>query len=340
MRSLLGPGVMVLVACTPSGTPDDHSSPSAPPIPSAGPVLEDPNQPGSPTVNPQPGPRGGVVAGLSFTCAWREDGEAYCWGSNESGQLGAAPDDEPNPQAGQVPGLGPVTQLAAGDSHACALRADGRVVCWGSNEYGELGFPSSLTELPRPVPGITEATRIAAGITYTCAIRTDDALWCWGGGEPEPKRIEGLGRVVDVALGLQVGCALDTNGTVSCWLTRDRMAKPVVGVPASQRITTRLHRTCALGIDGASYCWEPGQPVTQLDAGPLLDIAAGYDFVCSLEEPRRVRCTAGGPDLGTFGPVQSLGAGGRHACALHDDGVTVRCDGANGHGQTDSQSLP
>lgn len=29
--------------------------------------------------------------------------------------------------------------LAAGASHTCALRTDGKIVCWGLNQWGQLG---------------------------------------------------------------------------------------------------------------------------------------------------------------------------------------------------------
>ena len=99
MRSLFGLGAMVLAACAPVDFDDDHATPSAPPAP---PDRGEPGTrpPGAPSVDAPAGPRGTVVGGLSFSCVWREDGEARCWGSNESGQLGAAPDSIEHPVAG------------------------------------------------------------------------------------------------------------------------------------------------------------------------------------------------------------------------------------------------
>ena len=36
------------------------------------------------------------------------------------------------------------TAIAAGGHHSCSLRADGAVVCWGYNIYGQLGLGSSV----------------------------------------------------------------------------------------------------------------------------------------------------------------------------------------------------
>ena len=42
-------------------------------------------------------------------------------------------------------------EVAGGGSHACALRSDGPVACWGDNNYGQLGIGSF-----EPVSGPTE----------------------------------------------------------------------------------------------------------------------------------------------------------------------------------------
>ena len=32
-----------------------------------------------------------------------------------------------------------MVQVSAGDNHACALKSDGTVACWGGNSFGQLG---------------------------------------------------------------------------------------------------------------------------------------------------------------------------------------------------------
>jgi hypothetical protein len=34
--------------------------------------------------------------------------------------------------------------LAAGDAHSCALLTTGSVVCWGANQYGQLGNGNTI----------------------------------------------------------------------------------------------------------------------------------------------------------------------------------------------------
>lgn len=63
-------------------------------------------------------------------------------GRNDRGQLGNGTTDTsaiPLP----VPGLTGVTSLWAGDNHTRALLRDGRLRCWGENDFGQLGNPAS-----------------------------------------------------------------------------------------------------------------------------------------------------------------------------------------------------
>ena len=41
---------------------------------------------------------------------------------------------------GQVPD-GRFTQVSVGQSHACALETNGKMQCWGRNDYGESDPP-------------------------------------------------------------------------------------------------------------------------------------------------------------------------------------------------------
>ncbi len=73
-----------------------------------------------------------ITAGREHTCALASGGAAYCWGTNDSGQLGSGSSvpssNTPVPVAG---GLALVA-LDAGGDHTCGLTTDGSVYCWGT----------------------------------------------------------------------------------------------------------------------------------------------------------------------------------------------------------------
>jgi alpha-tubulin suppressor-like RCC1 family protein len=81
-----------------------------------------------------------VAAGGFHTCAIKEDGSLWCWGKNDSGQLGYDSDEanEAKNTPVQIMESG-VVAVAAGLYHTCAIKQDGSLWCWGSNEDGQLG---------------------------------------------------------------------------------------------------------------------------------------------------------------------------------------------------------
>lgn len=81
-----------------------------------------------------------LAAGQAHTCARVADGDVFCWGSNFSGQIGDGSEDfADKPYPTPVLGVDGAVEISAGDNHACARIEDGRRVCWGENEAGQLG---------------------------------------------------------------------------------------------------------------------------------------------------------------------------------------------------------
>jgi alpha-tubulin suppressor-like RCC1 family protein len=78
-------------------------------------------------------------AAARTTCAARADGTVACWGatatvlpvSPQKGGAALSPTD--------VPGVAGAVEVRTGGSHVCARRDDGMVVCWGTNDRGQLG---------------------------------------------------------------------------------------------------------------------------------------------------------------------------------------------------------
>jgi hypothetical protein len=76
-------------------------------------------------------------------CAIGASGQAYCWGSNQYGQVGdgtvsgSAFEWTENPALVGNPGQ--FTQISDKKFHTCGIGADGFAYCWGANDTGALG---------------------------------------------------------------------------------------------------------------------------------------------------------------------------------------------------------
>ena len=139
-----------------------------------------------------------------------------------------------------------IVQISTGGDHTCALKNNGKVLCWGSNNSGQLGIGlniSTQTSYPYPVEviddyskpiALSEVIRIVSGTSHTCALTTQKEVKCWGGGrtyafivsgkndnfssiETEQPNLGPLGDVVDIISGDQKICALISNGRMKCW---------------------------------------------------------------------------------------------------------------------------
>jgi hypothetical protein len=92
---------------------------------------------------------GGVLAAApqpGFTCmfgGFTSGGSMRCWGANDRGQLGDGTlVDRATPSEPLLPEL--ASGIACGGAHACAYTfSPPRMWCWGSNDRGQLGVPSS-----------------------------------------------------------------------------------------------------------------------------------------------------------------------------------------------------
>ena len=101
-----------------------------------------------------------VASGGSHTCARLVYGMVRCWGLNSSGQLGyanttAIGDNEAPILAGPVDlGAGrTAVRVSTGTSHSCAVLDNGRVLCWGLNSSGQLGYGNTITIGDDETPG-------------------------------------------------------------------------------------------------------------------------------------------------------------------------------------------
>jgi alpha-tubulin suppressor-like RCC1 family protein len=124
-------------------------------------------------------------AGGRHTCAFGPDRSLFCWGFNFYGQLGdGTTEDQAAPKLVTALGAG-VLSAAPAESHACAVKADGTLWCWGKNDDGRVGDgTTNLRRIPfsLPLAAGLKATAVTAGANHTCALFADGSLRCWGSG--------------------------------------------------------------------------------------------------------------------------------------------------------------
>ncbi len=122
-----------------------------------------------------------ISAGLYHTCAINTSGDASCWGLNDQKQLGSDRNQNQWPVPDEIQIEHQLTDLSAGRSHSCGLTLSGQALCWGNNDYGQLG-DSTQTQRKSPVAvhGNHIWRSIEAGIHHTCGVTTSGSGYCWG----------------------------------------------------------------------------------------------------------------------------------------------------------------
>ena len=119
-----------------------------------------------------------LSVGGDHNCGLITTGEAYCWGANQSGQLG---DGSTTPSAVPVAVAGGQTfsQLSAGSRFTCGVTTAGAAYCWGLG--GLLGSgPIPSSSVPVAVAGALTFASVSAGGDHACGITTAGVVYCWG----------------------------------------------------------------------------------------------------------------------------------------------------------------
>ncbi len=124
----------------------------------------------------------GIAAGRDMSFAIRSNGQLMGWGRNDEGQLGDGTTTRrlTPVRVGTSINFTGVKTLTGGRDHAVAVKTDGSVWAWGSNDYGQVGDGTNTDKLT-PVAidingataGLGTASDAAAGAHHSYALRTD-----------------------------------------------------------------------------------------------------------------------------------------------------------------------
>ncbi len=226
-----------------------------------------------------------LQAGREYTCGVDPDGDVFCWGHNNSGQVGL------NPSTSEAVQDRPRTVSVGDDAlevgtaytFACAATSDGDLWCWGRSVTGTQGME---TEGPNFVPPAARGfavslSNLMGGSGYLCG-EGSDGLYCWGeNGSGQLGQGDTEARSVPIVVGAFEGASAYHNhtcgllsGTVHCWgsnlqgqvdptdeenlVTSPRPA----GLPsgAYRAVSAGVSHSCAVSTGGDLFCWgEEGQ---------------------------------------------------------------------------------
>ena len=128
-----------------------------------------------------PGPASNLLPGTQ--CFIHADGTASCTGENDFGTVDIdIPHDVTNGEWRAVEGVTDAIQVAGTLSTTCALRANGQVLCWGTNNTGLLGIGSfeQPDEKVVSVTGLSGVLHLAGGRGHMCAALGAGGVACWG----------------------------------------------------------------------------------------------------------------------------------------------------------------
>jgi alpha-tubulin suppressor-like RCC1 family protein len=286
---------------------------------------------------------GSIAAAPDAACAVL-DGEVVCWGQVGSLFGRATSADSPSDTPTRIPGLRGVVSLDVTAGHACAVRKDGRVVCFGTNRSGELGSGNYRRGGRRVVQGLSGAKDVAVGGStesrgghgFACAIAQDDSVFCWGSNRRGQLGHSGMDRssvrlhvpvgdAVAVEAGEDFACALGREGAVRCWGGGDYKARVIATGVSSMDVNG--DRLCV--VDDAVRCGEHDGKLAALKL-PKGAVSAGVDHVC-VQASGRVSCAGNnwGGALGFFNDTATteIYTGFQFTCARAGDEVT--CWGNN-----------
>jgi alpha-tubulin suppressor-like RCC1 family protein len=285
-----------------------------------------------------------VEGGYDFTCSRKSDGTVWCWGKDDFGQLGDGGFGSDQTVARKVYGLTNAADICVGYQHACAVKSDGKMFCWGNGADDRLGFGSTGDQFsPVEVKNISNAVSCSLGTSHSCVKLSDKTTRCWGNAASGqlgngqlsttkmtiPVSVYGISNAAQISAGGSHACAVLDNGSIACW------GLGVNGELGNGIIGTKL------------------TPDTVKISGTFTQVSAGYYYTCALKNDGTVWCF-GDNSYGQLGDnsttdrfsavqvsnitnARQISTGHGSSCALLTDNTT-KCWGHNNYGQLGDNS--
>jgi alpha-tubulin suppressor-like RCC1 family protein len=226
--------------------------------------------------------------------------------------------------------------MTVGGLHACGIRSDGTVACWGTGTTNAGALHRGQANAPGGV-----FTELGAGGFHTCGLKADGTVECWGAGatsDPSTgldygQAIPPVGIFTQLSAGGYHTCGLKPDSTVECWGAGTRRTGGVhdgQSVPPAAtfiQISAGETHTCGVQTDGTAVCWgDNASEQATPPAGTFAQVSAGFLHSCGVRTDGTVECW-GGDDNGAATPAAgtfvAVSTGHQRTCGVKTDGNVV-----------------
>lgn len=200
-----------------------------------------------------------VSAGENHTCARRDGGSLWCWGSQTFGRLGNGLADEDRTTPSRVLAEAGGTawrdwrSFGAASPYSCGQRADGTLWCWGLSG-DQLGNEAAVLNQSRPIVVMASSgslhwsdwLSVSVGDRHNCGLRDDEGTlrgFCWG--------VNTSGR-------LGIGTSTSSARPVEVVPPAEPEAAAAWGETSWVEVVAGFTRTFARRSDGSLWAWGAG----------------------------------------------------------------------------------
>jgi alpha-tubulin suppressor-like RCC1 family protein len=180
------------------------------------------------------------VSGYESIAGIKSDGTLWCWGLNSYGQLGdntndggvAGTNSRSTPRQERTSSTN-WKQVSMGSYTTTAIKTNGTLWSWGSNDSGQIGDNTQNNFRSTPRQEITSSTnwkQVSTAFYHTAAIKTDGTLWCWGANS--------YGQIGDNTIAV-----------------RSTPRQEITSSTNWKQVSASTYHTAALKTDGTLWCW-------------------------------------------------------------------------------------
>lgn len=225
-------------------------------------------------------------------------------------------------------------QMSVGLGHACGIKEDQTLWCWGSNQQGQVGDGTTIDRATsmQVDPG-ARWTQVAAGGDVTCALKPNGTAWCWGengsgqlgdgtnNDSPVPVPVTGGHTWKSLSAGMWHVCGIKSDDTIRCWGSgwaaqigdgsgnSFNVPTAISGGGTWKQVAAGAYNNCAIRTDNTMRCWganwygEVGDgtttnrytPVAISGGGTWKHVSVGDSHTCGIRTDDTVRCWGENP---------------------------------------------